>query len=332
MPVLKFAPENVFYLDDQCKQTETVRLHQIDEYVDAKHTQPGKVPTEKIYTDGCGFMNGAALMAIMRQLTGLGSDRDRRPTAVQGRIFGSKGLWVLHPEDQSPDAPPRIWIRDSQIKVKLVPPVSEDERWNTGQLQQLHPAHLIFDLVGPSRASTGARLSRSTLMNLSHNGVPTEVLVTLMRSSLELEIAPLLSWTGPHAEVLLHNAIDRSGRVSLTRIQRAAAGTARALGLTRWLQERGEGDEPDGDSDTLDPAPVVEEAITLHEKILCTLQAGFSPLENIHLYEDFKTAVTRVMTKFVKEYHITIPESADAFIVPGMSYNFLSCGTCLTWD
>ncbi|TCD64750.1 hypothetical protein EIP91_003672 [Steccherinum ochraceum] len=279
VPVLCFAPENIFYLDD--------------EY--APHTGSSKVPTEKIYTDGCGFMNGAALMAVMRQLAGLGSDRDRRPTAVQGRILGSKGLWVLHPEDQSPDAPPRIWIRDSQIKVKLVAPGPNGERWTAGQLAELHPAHLIFDLVAPSRSSTGSRLSRSTIMNLSHNKVPTPVLVDLMRTSLLLEISPLLSWTGLHAE-------------------RTAAGAARALGLTRWIQENGqEADDTDAESESLS---ATEDVMSLHEKILSALQAGFSPLDNLHLYEDFRAAITRTMTKFVKEYHITIPESADAFIVP----------------
>ncbi|KAH8094650.1 RNA dependent RNA polymerase-domain-containing protein [Cristinia sonorae] len=296
VPVLKFEAENIHFLEDE----------------HAPHQGPEKVPTEKIYTDGCGFMNGAALMIIARQLAAIGHDRDaRRPTAVQGRIFGSKGLWVLHPYDQSPDSPPRIWIRDSQVKVKLTP----NRPWLVDELRNLHPAHFIFDLVAPSRASVGARLSRSTLMNLSHNKVPTEVLAELMKTSLKREIEPLMSWDGPNTDVLLHNAVDRSGRVSLSRIQRAAAGSARALGLVRRFDEKNQGeedDESDGDGDPLD----ADETMHLSDKIICMLQAGFMPLESVYMYDEMRKAILRVVLKFVKEYRIVIPESADAFIVP----------------
>ena len=106
-----------------------------------------KVSTEQILTDGCGFMNWAALAAIARLF-----QYTHFPTAVQGRIAGSKGLWILHPHDRSPDAIPMIWIRPSQTKIKH---------------ERLAPAHLIFELVAPPRVSAPSRLSRHTLMVLS---------------------------------------------------------------------------------------------------------------------------------------------------------------------
>ena len=71
-----------------------------------------KAPTEAIYTDGCGLINGAALSAIARQM-----GYEERPTAVQGRIGGAKGLWVLHPRQQSHTGVPKIWIRPSQRNI-----------------------------------------------------------------------------------------------------------------------------------------------------------------------------------------------------------------------
>jgi RNA-dependent RNA polymerase len=44
-------------------------------------------------TDGCGYISGAALTTIMRVMK-----YSSRPTAVQGRIAGAKGMWVLHPD------------------------------------------------------------------------------------------------------------------------------------------------------------------------------------------------------------------------------------------
>ncbi|TFY58923.1 hypothetical protein EVG20_g7977, partial [Dentipellis fragilis] len=115
IPVLQFAPANIFFIED----------------TNAPH-DGGKTPTEKVMTDGCGFMNGAALIHIAQHL-----QLPTRPTAVQGRIAGAKGVWLLHPTDRLSTEPPRIWIRDSQNKIKLP------------ALDALDRAHLIFDLVGP---------------------------------------------------------------------------------------------------------------------------------------------------------------------------------------
>ena len=77
-------------------------------------------------TDGCGFINRTALTLIARRFTlphGM-------PTAVQGRVAGAKGMFMLHPYDRHPE--PRVWIRDSQNKIKL----PKLERW-----------HRILDLL-----------------------------------------------------------------------------------------------------------------------------------------------------------------------------------------
>ena len=130
-----------------------------------------KAPAEAIYTDGCGFMNGAALSAIARQM-----GYEERPTAVQGRIGGAKGIWVLHPGEQSHTGVPKIWIRASQRKISY---------------KKFGPGQLIFDLVQPPRVTLPSRLSRLTDLNLAHNGVPTETCVELMKETLDAEVTPL---------------------------------------------------------------------------------------------------------------------------------------------
>ncbi|CAA7264868.1 unnamed protein product [Cyclocybe aegerita] len=117
VPVLEFEEENIFFIDD---------IHASDWPKDKKGP-----PAEKVMTDGCGLINHAALVLIVRTI-GLES----LPAGIQGRIDGSKGFWILHPADDS--TTPKIWIRDSQNKIKN---------------RSFDRAHRIFDLLGPSRPS-----------------------------------------------------------------------------------------------------------------------------------------------------------------------------------
>ncbi len=170
-------------------------------------------------------MNNAALSAIARYM-GL----EERPTAVQGHFGGAKGLWVLHPRDQT--STPKIWICLSQVKINL-------------NFSNLHPAHSIFDLLAPPRVTLTSRLSRLTILNLAHNGVPTEAYVELMRETIEGEVKPLVQWTGPKAMALLWKVVEKVGGVAMKPALQRPIGTSRALGLvSRSFQDYVEGDEP----------------------------------------------------------------------------------------
>lgn len=300
---------------------------------DAPHDGPGKVPAEKIFTDGCGFMNGSALMKIGRWM-----GFNAPPTAVQGRILGSKGVWLLHPHDRDPQAEPTIWLRPSQMKINLVPPTE----FGPDALACLHRAHRIFDLVMPSRSTVPARLSRLTIVNLEHNGVPADVLVQLMRDGLIAEIDALTQWKGVGAMPLLWNAVNKASAVSFQRLRRTAAGIQRALGLTRRRHDEVDDDE-DADEDvqgsSASQANSTEEdeheavsgvdvpPASIAEEILERLQAGFHPLEDFHLFNSMKTLLEQVMRSYIKEYHIVIPKSAEAFIVPGKRHPVIGNST-----
>lgn len=188
-----------------------------------------KPPAEKTMTDGCGFINRAAMMEITRRMK-YGS----RPTAVQARIGGAKGLWILDPEHND-DHLPRIWIRESQNKIKYT---NYKDR-----------TYRILELICVSQPSPPISLSSQSILNLSFNGVPKEILVDLLEKSIEDEVNPLTDWNKPMP--CLWDAIAKAGRVSNTRAQRyATAGKSRALGLARreWAPDflRNEDAIPEG--------------------------------------------------------------------------------------
>lgn len=160
-------------------------------------------------TDGCGLINHKALVTIVRSFS-----YDSLPAGIQGRIDGAKGFWILHPTDDS-DVP-KIWIRDSQNKIK-----------NT----RFDRAHLIFDLLAPSRPSSSITLSAQSIVNIFSNGIPNTVLIHLMEQGLLNEISPLLEWNKPHAMVFLWDAVNKCGKVSGTRTERLASSLNRVLGL-----------------------------------------------------------------------------------------------------
>lgn len=184
-------------------------------------------PAEKLMTDGCGFLNHAALLRIVQVL-----GYESLPAGVQGRIDGSKGFWILDPHDDSPE--PKIWIRDSQNKIKN---------------RAFDRAHKIFDLLEPSRPSSSVSLTAQSIINLFHNGMPREMLARMMEEGLEEEIAPLLDWSTPNAMLFLWNVINKLGNVSGSRTQRLATSLNRALGL----KGRDWGREDDSDPDKEEP-------------------------------------------------------------------------------
>lgn len=251
-------------------------------------------------TDGCGFINGAALTLIARRL-GLPS----RPTAVQGRVAGSKGLWILHGEDRSPTEPPRIWIRDSQRKIKL-------------PSLEAGSAHVIFDLVSQStRITVPAHLNYQLIINLAENGVDSEVFQELMHTGLTDVFTSLTQWDGPGAMPLLWNTINVMGSVTRTRLQKIAHGLARAIGLAN----RFEMDREDDDDDSEEEDPSNDSEKSLYETVLALIQAGFDPKSFPILNEKMRYVIKNAMERHLRGYHIEVRQSAGAFIVPGAYIN-----------
>jgi hypothetical protein len=121
--------------------------------------------------DGCGFINSTAAIAIRTKLS-----LAYRPTAVQGRIKGAKGLFIIHPADTDPE--PKIWICPSQDKMAY------------SKSEPLDRAHCILDLLTVSHHSEPIALSRQSILNPAHNVIPDDVLIEFLIKGL-----PKLSFT-----------------------------------------------------------------------------------------------------------------------------------------
>lgn len=138
-----------------------------------------------------------------------------RPAGIQGRLAGSKGLWILHPTDTDPE--PKIWIRKSQAKIVYRFPLDR--------------AHRIFDLVATSNFSPSINLKQQSIINVWHNGVSSELLSAMMEQGLKEEVEPLMKWHGDYSMECLWNSLNQLGGVSRSRLQRVTAGLSRVLGL-----------------------------------------------------------------------------------------------------
>ena len=231
-------------------------------------------------TDGCGFISWSALIKIAQTL---GQDSFR--IAVQGRIAGAKGLWILHPDTVHQDGPPRIWIRKSQVKVKF------PSQWDR--------SHLILDIVRFNRLTAPAGVNYQTIMNMSHNGVEDQAFERLMSAALERHIRPLMAWEGPSALLNLAKAVENAGGLMGSRLSRAAGSDARLYGYSRDERDDFEVDEDSNDDKTL----IIRDThsgypSSLYECVREFLQAGFSPLEHPLLRDKLYYVLTTVVNSW----------------------------------
>ena len=278
--------------------------------------------------DGCGFINRNAL-DLVAQHAGL----SEFSCAVQGRLGGSKGVWLLHPDHQLPDdSPPKVWIRDSQKKITHDSSGSKDGRSR---------AYFIFDFVAPARLVFPSRLNRQTVTNLSSNGVPTPAFAEMLEAAVQKDFEDLTTWEGEEATEFLLSNVMRLGSVAGIRAVRKAGSMARLLGLRGREMEDippSQGSElgfieEDWSHDTSSGPPQA-----LSEKIFDLIIAGFHPLRFELLYDSLRQFILNVIRTYVYESRIPIPESCEAFIVPGASTlrlfggNFLTAGYRSLWD
>ena len=255
-------------------------------------------------TDGSGFINRPALRAIAAVF-----NWPEALSAVHGRIGGSKGLWILHPDDHysDPGCPPMIWIRDSQRKVDLGPTRNHDR------------AQRIFDLVRLARMTYPSGVSKQTILNMAYNGVPHSAFVDLMQEYLQALLKDLTEWEGEHSMKILHKAIGSAGRILNTRLARSSSLDKRALGFIYDEID----DDDDEQLDSVQSTELVERIqpslcpTSLFESALAMLEAGFTPLESPFLTQKISYICKSLIRAYLDSYHITVPQSAEAWIVPG---------------
>ncbi len=220
-----------------------------------------------------------------------------------------------------PRDPPRIWIRHSQIKIKY--PISQHD-----------PAHYVVDVLRSSHLTSPAHLSSETIINFAENGVNPQVFCRLMELAINARVSALLDWEGEDGCKKLWNKVAEEGGVFSARVSRLFPGIARVLG-----QIRDDKSEEWEDEDGLDQIDVAEHSVawwadpisgspsSLEETVMRLLDAGFSPSILQVLRDKLREVAFKAIRTCVQKFHIQVPESCTAFVIPG---DFLSLAFMLT--
>ncbi|KAG8712265.1 hypothetical protein FRC11_000575, partial [Ceratobasidium sp. 423] len=282
-PGLVFRPENINFMDD----------------IYAVGKDKASAASHEIMTDGCGFLNYAALKAIQENMAW-----DSFSTCVQARIGGAKGLFMLHPEHRDPSEEPKIWMRSSQVKIQLNP---QKEKWS--------PIHFILDVLSGSLVPEASSITYEMIMSLSENKVPDEVLVKLLRDTIEREARSMEPSSKPHGAQVLYDSIYATHRVLQGRLRRVISPDAhRAQALVEL--ENDDDDEGSGLAKwEAGPDPFSGQPASSQEQVLGWLQSGFAPTDRF-VMEKLVYLQKKLMTAAVNKYRIAVPESVRAFIVP----------------
>ena len=160
-----------------------------------------------VMDDGCSFASPAVFRKIQEQL-GL----KEAPTAVQGRLGGAKGLWIVDPValkevSQGKRNPNEMWIRVNNSQAKY-----QEHRV---PISELDPAWTTLDLAWFSHPPKPANVNLQLLAVLDHRGVPFEPLRDLVNEHLELIIQELDQAIGD--QLLLRNWVYVNGKLSNAR-------------------------------------------------------------------------------------------------------------------
>ncbi|KAJ1302702.1 hypothetical protein OPQ81_003017 [Rhizoctonia solani] len=255
----------------------------------------GQSSNSAIMTDGAGFINATAMNQITTRMKW-----SSVPVSIQARFGGSKGLFILHPSDRSPDDPPRIYIRPSQIKVTLD---LNPQRWC--------PSQRVLDILTRNTMSTGVQVTDQVIMNLSHNGVSTPTLDSLTRTYIES--ASLTPYVKEGRLVQLWETIFTRSKVQESVLKGLTPDSiARAQGL---------GSIKENHQDLLDAKfshqldPYSGHPPSFETETLGLLQSGFD-MRFAPLFNRVEALQKSILFGLDEKCHLHIPHSACAFIIP----------------
>lgn len=285
IPTLVFEPENVQYIDDIYSGADG------DE--------------ETCMTDGCGLISVSAMRKIM------GCERaDTLPCAVQGRIGGSKGVWIVAP-DLDFNSGEWIQIRKSQHKFK------------TGGLQydmKIDPLHYTFDLVKNSICLYPSNLNTQFIQCLSSCGVPTSVFIDLLNEYLDRLTREVAENRNPR---LLRDWAAKTGGIMRNRWE--AEDTEKDV----WREQNDDILDSLVDPDADAPEPTTHKRSdsywrynrysgnpsSLHEGAVRLLDSGFDT-SNPHLAYKIKQIFSDLMRSVSIKYKIEVEQSCTITCVP----------------
>lgn len=141
-----------------------------------KHWDPNEV-----MTDGCASMSVGAALRILECL-----GTSDQPSAFQGRLNGSKGMWTVSAPYNTDDPEHQaIWIeiRPSQIKVK-----PREEDWDGLRCEE---GRWTFDVKSYTTPRQVSHLHRDFLPPLEERHVPREGLFDIIKEGINTQIVEL---------------------------------------------------------------------------------------------------------------------------------------------
>ncbi|EXJ60846.1 hypothetical protein A1O7_04999 [Cladophialophora yegresii CBS 114405] len=150
-PTIELRPDEFLHLPDKLG-TEAVE-------------EPGGKRARQVMNDGCALISYPLAKAIWAAYGGVGEV----PSAVQGRISGAKGLWIVDYQGRFPDVSQRgFWIQvsDSQLKIKPHP----QARLDADATQR------TFEVLKFAQDCAETHLNRQLITVLEDRGVPRSVL------------------------------------------------------------------------------------------------------------------------------------------------------------
>lgn len=311
------------------------------QYVDDIYGSRSLTDESTCMTDGCGIISCSAMKEIMGcQAT------DELPCAIQGRIAGAKGIWIIAP-DLDFTTGNYIQIRKSQNKFKTGLPQADFS---------LDPHHYTFDLVKNSICVYPSSLNTQFIQCLSAGGVPTEVFVEILKEYVH-RLATIV--TENNSLKILRDWVAKTGNIMMGRWE-GEENTEK--GLWRDLFSGGSGggddendsgyftmDSPDIDSGYSDEPSTphsefraIEEKSEhmwpmyaasykvnnysnlnkysgfpsgLHESIVRLLDAGFD-LSNAYVATRVTMVFRQIMQAITIKYKIEVPQSCTVTCVP----------------
>ncbi|WVR03757.1 hypothetical protein IAU60_000752 [Kwoniella sp. DSM 27419] len=282
---------------------------------------PANPGTNEILTDGCGLMSEALALRI-RHSPHLDLPRGR-PSAIQMRIGGSKGLLALMTPEQEQQHPGKeVVLRESMVKSFSAEEYRDD------------PSLLTIDLVCADSLRIGTSLSAEPIIAMAHNGVPLLAFKSMMRTSCDalrdafLPI-PLVEQGETEHDVLrrIYESCYHLGGVGTERKKReyrTRGQSTRVAGLTaKWATEDPEDEivEPEDLSVVDDAASsgkilVSGQPDRVAEALLEMVSSGFHPSQSSHTALKLHTLVGILSTNLIRNLKISVAQSLSAFIVP----------------
>ncbi|KAF2828010.1 hypothetical protein CC86DRAFT_438904 [Ophiobolus disseminans] len=201
IPTLMFLPSQI----RQIRDTYSDGTPEATEFDDDNLSWAEKANGPQVMNDGCSRISVGAALMIWKQYRKVTGSEDPFPSAIQGRIGGAKGMWIIsgEPQTRSPEDLD-VWIEITDSQLKFEPPWedrADDRRFNKHRL--------TFNLLKYSQAASATDLHISFIPILVDRGVLKSVVAKLMTDRLDDERRALLDMVSD--PVTLYNWVTREG-------------------------------------------------------------------------------------------------------------------------